>query len=152
MARGGRVDDSAYASRSDVLVYTSEPLVEEVEFMGRPIVQLAHSTDLPYADLWIRLSEVDSSGVSHNLTENWEALHGSGQREAAEFSLALADRAHVFKKGTCIRVVVAGGSFPLLARNPGTGENRTLANEFKAVKHTIQHGGGISKLILPCPT
>ena len=149
MARGGRVDDSAYASRSDVLVYTSEPLAEDVEVMGEPIVQLAHSTDVPYADLWVRLSEVDANGVSHNLTETWQALDDL-ERQDGQVSLKLTDRAHAFKKGTCIRVIVAGGSFPLIARNPGTGVNRTQAAELKAVKHTVLHGTGLSKLILPC--
>jgi putative CocE/NonD family hydrolase len=151
MARGGRVDDSVYASRTDALVYTSAPLKEDLEIMGKPIVQLEHSTDIPYADLWIRLSEVNADGVSHNLTENWQALDGLDQ-QGREFSLALVDRAHVFKKNTSIRVIVAGGSFPLMARNPGTGVNRTRARELKAVTHTIQHGNGISKLILPCST
>ena len=151
MVRGGRVDDSVYASRSDVLVYTSALLKEDVEVMGKPVIELAHSTDVPYADLWIRLSEVDADGVSHNLTENLQALDGV-ERQEGEFSLVLVDRAHVFKKNTCIRVIVAGGSFPLMARNPGTGVNRTQAKELKAVTHTVQHGNGISKLILPCST
>ena len=150
MARGGRVDDSVYASRSDVLVYTSEPLEEDVEVMGKPIIKLAHSTNVPHADLWIRLSEVDADGVSHNLTENWQALDGVEREERSQFSLELVDRAHLFKKKTRIRVIVAGGSFPLMARNPGTGVNRTQAKELKAVTHTVQHGNGISKLILPC--
>lgn len=149
MARGGRVDDSIYSSRADVLVYTSAPLDKDVELMGKPLVQLAHSTDIPYADLWIRLSEVDTDGVSHNLTENWQSLDG-GESNGDEFSLALVDRAHLFKKGTCIRVIVAGGSFPLLARNPGTGVNRTKAKDLRAVTHTIRHAGGVSKLVLPC--
>lgn len=149
LARGGRVDDSAYASRSDLLVYTSAPLTEEVKIMGRPIVELTHSTDIPYADLWLRLSEVDSDGVSHNLSENWQALDGV-DRQDGRISLTLADRAHVFKEKTCIRVIVAGGSFPLIARNPGTGVNRTQAAELRPVTHTVRHGNGISKLILPC--
>ncbi|CAK7200333.1 hypothetical protein SEUCBS139899_003024 [Sporothrix eucalyptigena] len=152
MARGGRVDDSAYAARDDVLVYTSAPLETDVELLGRPAVQLAHATDLPHADLWVRLSEVDAGDASHNLTENWQALDGIGvqRREGGTFWFALVDRAHVFKAGTRIRLIVAGGSFPLMARNPGTGVNRTLAKELKAVTHTVQHGNGISKLILPC--
>lgn len=149
LARGGRVDDSAYASRSDLLVYTSAPLTEEIEIMGRPIVELTHSTDIPYADLWVRLSEIDADGVSHNLNENWQALDGV-ERQDGTISLTLTDRAHVFKKKTCIRVIVAGGSFPLIARNPGTGVNRTQAAELRPVTHTVQHGDGISKLILPC--
>ena len=149
LSRGGRMDDSVYASRSDVLVYTSAPLKEDVEVMGKPVVQIVHSTDVPYADLWVRLSEVGADGVSHNLTENWQALDGV-ERQGGEFSLTLVDRAHVFKKNMCIRVIIAGGSFPLVARNPGTGVNRTQAKELKAVTHTVQHGNGISKLILPC--
>ncbi|KIW73806.1 hypothetical protein PV04_01896 [Phialophora macrospora] len=149
LARDGRVDDSAYASRSDVLVYTGAPLIEDLEVMGKPIVQLAHSTDVPYADLWIRLSEVDTDGVSHNLSENWQALDGV-ERQGGDFLLTLVDRAHVFKKNTSIRVIVAGSSFPLIARNPGTGRNRTQAKELKAVTHTVQHENGISKLVLPC--
>jgi putative CocE/NonD family hydrolase len=150
LARGGRVDDSIYTSRSDVLVYTSTPLEEDIEMMGKPVVQLAHSTDIPHADLWIRLSEVDANGVSHNLTENRMALDGAERPSEGEVSLALVDRAHVFKRGTRIRVTIAGGSFPLFARNPGTGVNRTRATELKAVTHTVRHGNGATKLILPC--
>ncbi|KAH8894312.1 hydrolase [Thozetella sp. PMI_491] len=149
LSRGGRVDDSAYASRSDVVVYTSAPLTEELELMGRPVVELTHSTDIPYADLWIRLSEVDADGVSHNLTEGWHALD-SMERPGGVFSLSLTDRAHVFHKGTSIRVIVAGGSFPLFARNSGTGVNRTEAKELKSVEHTVRHAGGISRITLPC--
>ncbi|OAA67102.1 Galactose-binding domain-like protein [Niveomyces insectorum RCEF 264] len=159
LAGGGRADDSAYASRADVLVYTSAPLEADLALMGPPVVHLAHATDVPHADLWVRLSEVGTDGVSHNLTEGWQALDGVGvaagdggaaRPDGAPFSLALVDRAHVFQKGTRIRVIVAGGSFPMLVPNPGTGVNRTLARERKAVTHIVQHGNGISKLVLPC--
>ena len=152
LARGGRVDDSTYATRDDVLVYTSAPLSSAVELQGKPIVHLAHSTDIPHADLWIRLSEVEVSGTSYNLTENWQALEmpKTQRPEDDVFSIELLDRAHVFKRGTRIRLIVAGGSFPLFARNPGTGVNRTQAKELRAVRHTVVHGGGVSKLVLPC--
>jgi putative CocE/NonD family hydrolase len=149
MTRGGRVDDGLYTTRPDVLVYSSAPLHEDLELMGKAVVQLTHSTDVPYADLWIRLSEVDVNGISHNLTENWQALDGI-ERQDGKILLALADRAHVFKKQTCIRLIIAGGSFPLIARNPGTGVNRTQAREMRAVTHTVLHENGLSKLILPC--
>ncbi|KAI0126031.1 X-Pro dipeptidyl-peptidase-domain-containing protein [Xylariales sp. AK1849] len=145
---GGRADDSAYASRSDVLVYTSPLLEEEIEVMGKPVVHVAHTTDIPYADLWVRLSEVDAQGVSHNIAEQFQAL--DPKRGSGPLSLDLQDCAHLFKKGTRIRLIVAGGSFPLMARNPGTEENRTTAKEMKAVKHTVQHANGVSKLTLPC--
>jgi hypothetical protein len=52
------------------------------------------------------------AGVSHKLTENWQALDGA-ERQGGELSLALVDWAHIFKENTCIMVIVAGGSFPL---------------------------------------
>jgi hypothetical protein len=55
MVRSGRVDDSVYDSWSDVLVYISGPLKKDVEVIGKPVIQLAHSTDVL---MRIRLSEV----------------------------------------------------------------------------------------------
>jgi putative CocE/NonD family hydrolase len=150
LSDGGRVDDSAYCSRSDVLVYTSESLTEEVELMGKPVVQLLHSTDIPYADLWVRLSEVDTQGISHNIVETFEVL--DVKREDDMVSLELQDCAHVFKTNTRIRLIIAGGSFPLMARNLGVEGNRTLQAEMKSVTHTVRHENGASKLILPCPS
>ncbi|KAH8645353.1 hydrolase [Xylariales sp. PMI_506] len=146
---GGRQDDSAYALRSDVLVHTSMPLTEDVEMMGKPVVKLTYATDTPYADIWIRLSEVDDDGVSHNIVEAYEVIdsqRGNNER----LSITLQDGAHVFKKNTCIRLIVAGGSFPLMARNPGMKGNRTQVTDMKPVKHTIQYANGVSELILPC--
>ena len=144
---GGRVDDTAYTSRSDVLVYTGQPLIENTEVMGRPSVHLTHTTDIPYADLWVRLSEVDIDGVSHNVTETFQALNT--KPGDVSISLELQDCAHVFKKGTCIRLVISGGSFPLMARNLGTEGNRTMKKEMRSVTHSIQHDG-MSRLELPC--
>ena len=147
---GGRVNDSAYASRSDLIVYTSSPLSEPVEVMGKPIVHLSHSTDIPHADLFVRLSEVDANGDSHNISEVYQGL--SPHRDDETISLTLQDCAHVFNKGTSIRLIVAGGSFPLMARNLGTDGNRTMVqeNQIKPVTHTVQHGDGTSSLLLPC--
>ncbi|KAH0832694.1 putative hydrolase [Fonsecaea pedrosoi] len=145
---GGRVDDSAYSRMSDINVYTSTPLREHIEVMGKPVVELAHSTDIPYADIFVRLSEVDHNGVSHNISEVYEGL--DPQREKGSVLLTLHDCAHVFRKGTCIRLVVAGGSFPLMARNLGCAGNRTMMQEMNPVKHTTEHADGVSRMTLPC--
>ena len=147
LSGGGKADDSAYTSRSDVLVYTTSPLADDVEVLGNPVVHLTHSTDIPYADLWIRLSEVDSNGVSRNISEVYRGL--DAEREDT-ISLKLQDCAHVFKKNTSIRVIVAGGSFPLMARNLGMEGNRIMCKKMRQVTHTIRHEAGVSRLELPC--
>ena len=148
LSSGGRVDDSAFGSRSDVLVFTSNAVENNIEVLGKPVVQLSHSSDIPFVDLWIRLSEVDTAGVSHNICEAFQALDPE-RDPTAPVQLALQDCAHVFRRGTRIRLVVGGGSFPLFARNLGAEGNRTVAGEMRPAKHTIEHANGSTNLVLP---
>jgi putative CocE/NonD family hydrolase len=148
MSAGGRVDDSAYADRSDVLVFTSEPLSEDLEVLGAPSVHLIHESDPPFADLFVRISEVDAYGVSHNITQLYRALEPS--RDTSQpLILELQDCAHRFRVGTRVRLIVAGGSFPMYARSLGTVEDRVRSDKTVAQKHTVTISGGVSQLILP---
>ena len=156
---GGRFDDTAYASRSDLLTFTSAALEDEIQFMGKPIIHLLHTSDAPSFDLWIRLSEVDKSGTSHNICEAYHGALTTNHRdnnndndngaEGLPLALELTDCAHRFKQGTKIRVIVAGSCFPMYARSLGTGEDRLTGREMRKVRHTISFAGGQSKLVLP---
>ncbi|KAJ5727151.1 hypothetical protein N7493_004971 [Penicillium malachiteum] len=151
MTSGGKVDDSEYANRTDVLTFTSEPLIESLEIMGAPSVLLTHSSDPPFADLFIRLSEVDCHGTSHNITEMYQAL--DPDRDSSKIlQLNLQDCAHQFRPGTCIRLVIAGGSFPMYARNLGTNESRVRSEKTAPQKHTIRIADGVSQIIFPIAT
>jgi putative CocE/NonD family hydrolase len=148
MSSGGRVDDSAYADRSDVLAFTSEPLSEDLEVLGVPSVHLIHASNPPFADLFVRLSEVDAQGVSHNITEMYRALDPS--RDMSQpLKLDLQDCAHRFRVGTRVRLIVAGGSFPTYARSLGTAEDRLRSDKTAPQRHTVTMAGGVSQLILP---
>ncbi|KAF3399851.1 Cocaine esterase [Penicillium rolfsii] len=148
MSAGGRVDDSAYAGRPDVLVFTSETLSEDIEVLGIPSVHLIHASDPPFADLFLRISEVDASGVSHNITEIYQALDPS--RDTSQpLILDLQDCAHRFRAGTRVRLMVAGGSFPMYARSLGTAEDRVRSDKVVPQKHTVTISGGVSQLVLP---
>ncbi|CEJ59526.1 hypothetical protein PMG11_08147 [Penicillium brasilianum] len=148
MSAGGRVDDSAYADRSDVLAFTSEPLSEDLEILGIPSVHLIHASDSPFVDLFLRISEVDDRGVSHNITELYQALDPS--RDTSQpLVLDLQDCAHRFRVGTRVRLIIAGGSFPMYARSLGTGEDRLRSDTTVPQKHTVTISGGVSQLILP---
>lgn len=152
LLHGGVVDDTALAKRSDVLAFTTTPLDYDVEVLGKAHIELAHSSDSVHVDLFIRLSEVDTKGVSHNVTEVYKRLDPgratAGQTVKVE--LDLADCAHRFKKGTCIRLLIAGGNFPLYSFNLGTGEDQGTGTTMKPVTHTLQLGGELaSRLVLP---
>lgn len=152
LLHGGVVDDTALAKRSDVLSFTTTPLDHPLEVLGKAHIELAHSSDSVHADLFVRLCEVDTKGISHNVTEVYKRLDPgravAGQTVKVE--LDLADCAHRFNKGTCIGVLVAGGNFPLYSFNLGTGEDQGTGTTMKPVTHTLQLGGELaSKLVLP---
>ncbi|KAK7703822.1 hypothetical protein SLS64_008766 [Diaporthe eres] len=149
---GGVVDDTALAKRRDVLVFETTPLDWGLEVLGKPHIELGHSSEGIHADLFVRLSEVDAKGVSHNVTEVYKrldpgrAVHG----QTVKVELDLVDCAHRFEKGTCIRLLIAGGNFPHYSFNLGTGEDQGTGTTMKPVEHTLQLGGDLeSKLVLP---
>ena len=148
MAGGGRVDDSAYEHRSDVLTFTSKPLSQDLEIIGVPSVVLSHSSDPKFADLFLRLSEVNPQGISHNICEMYQALDPA-RDSSKPLELKLGACGHRFKAGMRVRFIIAGGAFPMFARNLGTEENRIRSDDTVPQKHVLQIADGVSQLILP---
>ncbi|WP_214415098.1 CocE/NonD family hydrolase [Sphaerisporangium fuscum] len=132
---GGYRDDSALADRGDVLAFTGASLAEELEVIGTPWVELAHSSDTPHADVFVRLSEVDAKGRSHNVSDGFVRL---GPRQAdGVVRIELDPIAHRFRAGHRIRLLVAGGSHPRWERNLGTGEDPATSTRLVSSHHTI---------------
>jgi putative CocE/NonD family hydrolase len=143
----GYRDDSRLARRADVLAFTGPVLARDLEVIGYPRIELAHSSDIPHADVFVRLSEVDAKGRSHNVSDGYVRL---GQDRAEHLRIDLDGIAHRFRAGHRIRLLIAGGSHPRFARNPGTDEPPLTANRLVRSTHTIAHGdGGISRVVLP---
>jgi uncharacterized protein len=145
-AAGSR-DDTRLAQRSDVIVFTGAPLENDLEAIGTPYVELAHSTDIPWADVSVRISEVDRKGRSRNISDGYVRL-GAGHPSPVRIELDAI--AHRFRSGNRIRLVVAGGSFPRYARNLGTGEPVSTGTGMVPSKHVVAHAG--SRLVLPVAT
>lgn len=136
LLQGGNADDTALATRSDVLTFTSDPLDATLEVLGQIIVELTHSSDTPNVDLWVRVSEVNSNGRSQSVTETYQRLDST--RTYDKVVLGLDNCAHRFSKGNCVRVMIAGSSWPRYA----------LISE-DAV-HTVHYNGEtVSKVVLP---
>jgi putative CocE/NonD family hydrolase len=146
---GGKVDDTALAKRSDVLIFDAAPLERDFEFCGKPIIELSHSTDNPFADIFARVSEVDAKGKSCNITETYKRL--DPKRDNGEvLKLELNHCAHRFLKGKKIRILIAGGCFPQYARNHGVENNDMNGTEMFAVEHTVFHSEDcVSKVVFP---
>lgn len=142
-------DDTLLAVRSDVAVFETEILTQDVEVLGRPVITLQHSTSHPHADLLVVISDVQASGKSRSISEVYTRLDPT-RSEQGEVTLTLADCAHRFLNGHKIRLLIAGGSHPRYIRNLGTGEDSASGSALQAVEHTVQHhSNAISKLVLP---
>jgi uncharacterized protein len=145
-ANSGYVDDSSLALRDDVLAFTSATLTEDVCVYGNPVVELAHGSDNPNVDLFVRVSEVDAKGRSRNVGDGYRRL-SAASKSRKPVRLELDGIAHRFRAGTRIRVLIAGSWFPRYARNLGTDEPMLTAQQTKPATHTVRYGR--SRLLLP---
>lgn len=141
----GYTDDSALASRSDVLAFTSDPLTTELEVVGNPVVEVGHSSDNPFADLFVRVSEVDAKGRSRNVSDGFVRLDPSAPQGVARLELDAV--AHRFARGNRIRLIVAGGSHPRWERNLGTGDDPATSRRMLPSHRTIDLS--ISRVVVP---
>lgn len=142
----GYRNDTQLASRADVLAFTGDPLSADLYVAGNPMLQLSHSCDNRYNDLFVRISEVDERGRSRNVSDGYLC----GTPDSRDVRIELDAIAHRFRAGSRIRVLIAGGSHPRFARNLGTGEPLISGRGLATATHTVHLGdGGTSRLVLP---
>jgi predicted acyl esterase len=126
-------------------------LSADLYIMGTPTIDLAHSADNPYADVFVRVSEVDQRGKSRNVTEGYRRLTASSEPTPVRFDLDAV--AHRFRAGSTIRVLIAGGAHPRFCRNTGTDESPWVAESLIPVTHSVHHdAANSSRLTLPSIT
>jgi putative CocE/NonD family hydrolase len=143
---GGYRNDTRLAQRTDVLTFTGEPLQADLYVVGSPLLQLSHSCDNRYNDLFVRVSEVDARGRSRNVSDGYLCATPDSRNVRIELDAV----AHRFPAGSRIRVLIAGGSHPRFARNLGTGEPLISGRQLASATHTVHLGaGGTSRLVLP---
>lgn len=70
----GRRRQRVRERRDDVLVFTGDPLPEDLLVIGVPEIALPFSSSNPRADLFVRLCEVDTRGVSRAVTDGYRRL------------------------------------------------------------------------------
>lgn len=141
----GYRDDSRLALRDDVLAFTGVTLAQDLYVYGNPVVELAHSSDNPHVDLFVRVSEVDPKGRSRNVSEDYRRL--SATDTPGTVRMELDGIAHRFRAGSRIRVLIAGSWFPRYARNLGTDEPLLTGRQSKPATHSVHYG--CSRLLLP---
>jgi hypothetical protein len=120
-----------------VLTYTTPVLDRDVEVIGEISAEIWFRSSLPYADVFVRLCDVDPRGRSTNVCDGLVSLTGADQTTQA--TIALWPTAHRFVRGHRIRLQVSSGAFPRYARNPGTGEPHATATTMLVADQSVYH-------------
>jgi uncharacterized protein len=146
--KSGRVDNASLEARSDVLTYTSARLDHDLEAIGEVRAEIWFRSSLPFADVFVRLCDVNPRGRSYNVCDGLISLTHATEITCA--NVRLWPTAHRFKRGHSIRVQVSSGAFPRYNRNTGTGENRATATTLSAADQKVFHDRAHpSAVILP---
>src|SRR3954447_18917313 len=144
------VDRSALQDRSDVLVYTAQPVSQELIVAGSPRAELWVSADTPDADWVVEITTVAPDGTARAVAEG---ILRSSFRESEtnptpiepnkvyHLKIDLGHTAFALTRGHALRVEIAASCFPMYDRNPNTGEGRFATTERKArqiIYHSVQ--------------
>jgi uncharacterized protein len=124
----GPFEQSRIEVREDVLVFTSEPLAEELEVTGRVRAVLHAESSAPSTDWVVRLCDVHPDGRSLNVCDGIVRIaEGADTLQRVEVDLWSTSMA--FLPGHRLRVQVTSSCFPRWDRNLNTGDQRSARTE-----------------------
>ena len=155
----GAYDQRTIEHRPDVLVYTSDPVEEDLEVTGPVVVRLYASTTARDTDFTAKLVDVHPDGYAVNLCDG--IIRGRYRESTAsqkllepgavyEFTIDLWPTSNVFLKGHRIRVDISSSNFPRFDRNPNTGNSFGGDAEVRAADQRVFHDRAHpSRILLP---
>lgn len=155
----GPKDRSRLQQRTDVLVFTGEPLNREMEVTGPVTMTLYASSSAPDTDFTAVLCDVYPDGRSIIVCEG---IRRARYRDsvtapslmtpgvAYEFTIDMWQTSQVFKAGHRLRVEVSSSNFPRFDRNPNMGGELWNETEMQPARQTVFHDRGRpSHVLLP---
>jgi len=142
-------DQRPVEERSDVLVYTSDPVQGDSEVAGSVMVHLFASSDARDTDWTAKVVDVAPSGYAMNLTDailraryrnSFERPELLSPGEVYEYNIDVGYTDNVFLKGHRIRLEISSANFPAFSRNTNTGNQPEKDTQFTLAHQTIYHG------------
>jgi putative CocE/NonD family hydrolase len=125
-AASGQFDQAALELGNNLLVYSTEPLVEPLRIFGTPRVSLYCATSSAHTDFTAKLVRVRPDGVAEFICigiarSSWAFREtGYAADNVHHWQFDLEPTSCLFAAGDRIRVEVASSAFPLYDRNPGS--------------------------------
>lgn len=136
-------DMAQLESRSDVLLFTAEPLAASLEVIGPVSAELFFRSSLEHTDFFLVLCDVSPNRRSTNVCDGYIRVRprrpsplNDGIRHV---HIEFWPTAYRFRQGHRIRIIVASGAHPRYARNLGSGEPLGDAVTFHVAHQRIFH-------------
>ncbi len=160
----GPFDQREVELQSQVLVYTTKPLQEDVYVAGPATASLWAASSAVDTDFTAKLVDVYPDGQAINLTEGIVRARYRDSLEKAsllipdqvyQFTIQLGNTCSVFKAGHCIRVEISSSNYPHWDRNTNTGNTpgkdnySDLVVATQVVFHDAQRPSHITLPIIP---
>lgn len=147
---GGITLQNNVEKRSDVLVYTTDTLNDDLEVTGPIKLFLYVSTTAPSTDFTAKLVDVHPDGKAYNISEGILRRDYEVKGQPDEIQIDLWPTSNVFLKGHRIRLEVSSSNYPRFDRNPNTGRSIATEEEPISATQTIFHDQQFSsRLVLP---
>jgi uncharacterized protein len=148
--RAGIVQQDNIETRYDVLIYTTEPLAEEIEVTGPVQAILYVDTSAPNTDFTVKLVDVHLDGKAYNVSDGILRRDYVSQSAPHEIQVELWPTSMLFKQGHRIRLEVSSSNYPRYDRNPNTGLNILTETQSIIARQTVHHDvSRPSRLVLP---
>lgn len=158
----GAFDQTYVENRPDVLIFTTEPLDNEVEVTGPVVLRLYASSSAKDTDFTGKLVDVSPDGYARNITDGiLRARYRSGREEPVfinpgeiyEYVIDMGSTSNVFKTGHSIRLEVSSSNFPKYDRNANTGapigSDIQLVSALQTVYHNRTYPSCIELPVIP---
>ncbi|HZT82351.1 MAG TPA: CocE/NonD family hydrolase [Gemmataceae bacterium] len=148
---GGPDDYRPVQRRDDVLVYTTEPMAEDMEVTGPVVVKLFAASSARDTDWTAMLLDVYPDGYALRLCDGViraryrDSLEKPTLLEPGKvyaYTIDCWSTSMVIKKGHRLRVQVASAAFPKFDRNPNTGHEPGKDAELRVADQTVYHDAG----------
>lgn len=147
---GGPLDQAAVEERPDVLVYTTEPLEDDVHVIGPVRVELWASSSARDTDFTAKLVDVDEFGVPRIVQDGIVRARFRRSPSVEEllepnrptlFSIGIPDIARRFLRGHRLRIEISSSNFPKFDRNLNTAQPNVEAAASAIAQQVVFHGG-----------
>jgi len=144
LALSGPFDQAAMEMGNNMLVYTSDPLLQGMEIFGQPRIKLIAATSAGNADFTAKLVRVLANGRAESISigiarSSWlfgDSAYAADQIHEWEFTLEPV--ALALAAGERVRLEIASSAFPLYDRNPSTAVSPQDADNWNWSRSTQQ--------------